>query len=246
MRIADGVEMIVLSMNMGGEKRNFYPTLIWDDENVILVDTGLPGGLDGIQEEMSKAGVSFDKLNKIIITHQDVDHIGGLPDILRANNKIEVMSHEDDKPYIQGEKKLDKSTPESRAKMQEQLKSMPVDKRNAMMELFKNSPKAQVDRTLEDGVELPYCGGILIIHTPGHTPGHICLYLKKSKILVAGDMLNPDDGELTGPNPQHTPEMDLAVESIKKFVQLDVEKVITYHGGLFTNNPNKKLEELAG
>jgi len=33
-----------------------------------------------------------------------------------------------------------------------------------------------VDKTLEDGEELPFCGGITVIHTPGHTPGHICLY----------------------------------------------------------------------
>jgi glyoxylase-like metal-dependent hydrolase (beta-lactamase superfamily II) len=40
-----------------------------------------------------------------------------------------------------------------------------------------------VDRTLEDGEELPFCGGITVIHTPGHTPGHICLYISQAKRL---------------------------------------------------------------
>ena len=81
MKIADGVKMMELSMNMGGIQSSIHPTLIWDDNNVILVDAGLPGGLPDIKEEMNKTGVSFDKLDKIIITHQDMDHIGGLPDI---------------------------------------------------------------------------------------------------------------------------------------------------------------------
>jgi glyoxylase-like metal-dependent hydrolase (beta-lactamase superfamily II) len=219
--------------------------LIWDDNNVILVDAGLPGGLPDIKEEMNKTGVSFDKLDKIIITHQDMDHIGGLPDILReSDHEIKVLAHEEDKPYIQGEKRLNKITPERREQLEKQLKSMPEEQRNAMQKLFQNPPTAKVDETLKDEVELPYCGGIRIIHTPGHTPGHIVLYLKQSKILIAGDLLNIIDGELVGPNPQHTPNMDSALKSLQKLTQYDIEKVITYHGGLYTENPNQKIAEL--
>jgi glyoxylase-like metal-dependent hydrolase (beta-lactamase superfamily II) len=245
MKITDNIYMMELTMNMGGIESVIHPTLIWDDNNVILVDAGLPGGLSGIQEEMSKAGVSYGKLEKIIITHQDMDHIGGLPEIIKeSDHKIEVIAHEDDKPYIQGEKKLNKMTPEHMAQLQEQLKSMPEEQRNAMQKLFQNPPKAKVDETVKDEFELPYCGGIRIIHTPGHTPGHIVLYLKQSKILIAGDMLNIIDGELVGPNPEHTPDMDSAVESLQKLTQYDIEKVITYHGGLYTGNTNQKIAEL--
>ena len=245
MKIADGVKMMELSMNMGGIESIIHPTLIWDDDNVILVDAGLPGGLPDIKEEMNKTGVSFDKLDKIIITHQDMDHIGGLPDILReSDHEIKVLAHEEDKPYIQGEKRLNKITPERREQLEKQLKSMPEEQRNAMQKLFQNPPTAKVDETLKDEVELPYCGGIRIIHTPGHTPGHIVLYLKQSKILIAGDLLNIIDGELVGPNPQHTPNMDSALKSLQKLTQYDIEKVITYHGGLYTENPNQKIAEL--
>jgi glyoxylase-like metal-dependent hydrolase (beta-lactamase superfamily II) len=245
MKIADGVEMMELSMNMGGIQSSIHPTLIWDDNNVILVDAGLPGGLPDIKEEMSKAGVSFDKLDKIIITHQDMDHIGGLPDILsESDHEIKVLAHEEDKPYIQGEKRLNKITPERREQLEKQLKSMPEEQRNAMQKLFQNPPTAKVDETVKDEFELPYCGGIRIIHTPGHTPGHIVLYLKQSKILIAGDLLNIIDGELVGPNPQHTPNMDLALKSLQKLTQYDIERVITYHGGLYTENPNQKIADL--
>ena len=135
-------------------------------------------------------------------------------------------------------------TPEHMAQLQEQLKSMPEEQRNAMQKLFQNPPTAKVDETVNEEVELPYFGGIRIIHTPGHTPGHIVLYLKQNKILIAGDMLNIIDGELVGPNPQHTLDMDSAIKSLQKLTQYDIEKIITYHGGLYTENLNQKIAEL--
>ena len=246
MRIADGVEMLEISMRMGNEERIFYPTLLWDENNVILVDTGFPGAFKYIKDAIIKADIDYKRLDKIIITHQDIDHIGGLPEILNdSDHKILVLSHEDDKSYIQGDEKLDKITPERRAQLEEKYKSIPEEGRKAMKNLFLNPPKAKVDATLPDGLELPYCGGIKIIHTPGHTPGHICLYLNQNKILVAGDQLNIDNGELLGPNPLHTPNMKQATYSLKKLLDFDIEQIITYHGGLFKSNPNEKIAELA-
>jgi glyoxylase-like metal-dependent hydrolase (beta-lactamase superfamily II) len=92
---------------------------------------------------------------------------------------------------------------------------------------------------------LPYCGGMTVIFTPGHTPGHICLYLNQSKILVSGDALVVADGELRGPNPQATYDMDTALKSLKKLARYDIETVVCYHGGVYGDNPNKRLAELA-
>lgn len=148
LKIADGVEMLEISMKMGEEKRIFYLTLLWDDNNMLLVDTGFPGAYKYIKDIITKVDMDFSKIDKIIITHQDIDHIGGLPDILNnSNHKIIVLSHEDDKPYIQGDKKLDKITPERRAQLEEKYNSIPEEGRKAMKNLFLNPPKAKVDAT---------------------------------------------------------------------------------------------------
>lgn len=141
-----------------------------------------------------------------------------------------MLAHEDDKPFIQGEKRLNKITPEPRAQLEEQFKTILKSSVKQCRNYF-NPPKAKVDETLADGLELPYCGGIIIIHTPGHTPGYICLYLKQSKTLIAGDILHITDGELMGPNPLHTPDIDFATASIQKLMQYDTDKVVSYHGG---------------
>lgn len=220
-----------------------HPTLIWDDNEVVLVDTGIPGQLTEIREAMDKAGVPFNKLSKVILTHQDIDHIGSLPEILKASDhKIEVLAHEEDKPYIEGDKTPIKMNPERVAKM---LESLPEEQRQKIQALLGTPVTAKVDKTIEDGEVLPYCGGITVIFTPGHTPGHVSLYHHQTKTLITGDALVAANGELLGPSPQATPDMETALKSIKKFTKFDIETVICYHGGVYKENANKRLAELA-
>ena len=235
MRIDKGLAMLELEIQGFG----LNPTLIWDDDMAVLVDTGMPGQLEQIRLAMSEVGVSFDKLKAVILTHQDLDHIGSLPEILNhSNNNIEVYSHILDKPYIEGTLPLIKTDPKRMSK--EQWASLPEQ----MQFLYMNPPKSKVNKTLEGGEELSYCGGILIIFTPGHTPGHISLYLKQSKTLVAGDAMVVADGTLRKPIPQTTLDWKTAIDSLEKLLVLDIEKVICYHGGLCNIKEKKQIEDL--
>lgn len=243
MQIAKGVEMLEISTMVMGKVDIIYPTLIWDADEVILVDTGLPGQMPLIRAAVEKAGVSFAALTKIIITHQDVDHIGSLPVILaEATQKIEVLSSELERPFIQGEQRLLKITPEAIAQALESLPpTIPDEVRKAFRAVLENPPKANVDRTVADGEELPDCGGIVVIIMPGHTPGHACLYHKASKTLIAGDMLNILDGQLVGPDPKATIDLDLARKSLNKLAQYEITRVISYHGGLYQGDVNQRV-----
>jgi glyoxylase-like metal-dependent hydrolase (beta-lactamase superfamily II) len=247
MQVANGIEMLEISATIMGKANVIHPTLIWDEALVILVDTGYPGQLPLFREAMEKAGIPFDTLSKIIITHQDIDHIGNLPTILKESpQRVEVLANEVEKPYIQGEKRLLKLTPEAIAQAMNSLPAeMSEERRKAFKAALENPPKANVDKTIADGEELPYCGGIIVINTPGHTPGHICLYHKKTKTLIAGDAMKVVDGQLFGPDPHTTLDMNLAVKSLKKLTQYDIEAVICYHGGLYKGDTNQRIAELA-
>lgn len=217
MEIAKGIEMLQLEF----QEFVIHPILLWDDEMAVLIDTGFPGQIEDIQVEMEKVGVSFDKLKVVILTHQDIDHIGSLPELLqRCRSNIKVYAHELDKPYIEGDLPL--------------LKEGNVE----------NRPKGKVSDTVIDGQELPYCGGILILHTPGHTPGHISLYLKQSKILVAGDSMYSVNGMLGGIHAPTTINIKEAQQSLKKYLNLDIESVVCYHGGLSKGNIKIQLQNL--
>ncbi|PFC41955.1 hydrolase [Bacillus thuringiensis] len=217
MEIAKGVEMLQLEF----QEFVIHPILLWDDEMAVLIDTSFPGQIEDIQVEMEKVGLSFDKLKVVILTHQDIDHIGSLPELLqRCGSNIKVYAHELDKPYIEGDLPL--------------LKDGNVE----------NSPKGKVSDTVIDGQELPYCGGILILHTPGHTPGHISLYLKRSKILIAGDSMYSVNGMLGGIHAPTTINIKEAKQSLKKYLNLHIESIVCYHGGLSKGNINVQLQNL--
>lgn len=51
LRIAEGIEMIEISCNIMGRMTNIYPILMWDDKDMVLVDTGFPGQLKGFGKQ---------------------------------------------------------------------------------------------------------------------------------------------------------------------------------------------------
>ncbi len=196
MHIANNVAMLELSASMMGNVMFIHPTLFWDDAGALLADTGYPGQYAALREAIEETGVAFTRLTSIILTHQDLDHIGTLPDLLReVPHKVEVLSTAEECPYIQGDKRPIRLTPES---IEQRMNTLPPDyteeQRSEFLSRLEHPPTAHVDGAVSDGEVLPFAGGVTVITTPGHTPGHLCLYHQRSKTLIAGDALALVDG----------------------------------------------------
>lgn len=211
MKIEDGIDMLELPIFLLGTDRTIYPTLINDNDNVILVDAGISDSLKDIKS------------------------------IPNEIPEVKVFVHEEDKPYIQGEKKILRLN----SKFMDRINSLPNEEQKKVLDMFENS-SVKVNIILNDGEELAYCGGIIFIHTPGNTPGHVCLYHKMSKTLIVGDVLNVINGQLIRPNQDSMNEEDakIAINSLKKLEKYDIENLISYHGGLFSNKPNERIKDL--
>lgn len=243
MLIAPGVEMLEISGFLMGETRTIYPTLLWDERDCILVDTGYPGQLDSFRQAFWQANLSFERLNRVILTHQDIDHIGGLNAMLiQAPVPLEVMAHVDEIPYIEGQKR-----PLKLEELQARRDLLPAEMKSFFERLSLAFQQAQsrVSTPLADGQTLPTCGGISVIHTPGHTLGHISLFHHASRTLIAGDALSVEDGILTRPAPYINFDTLQAIQSLRKLARFDIAAVICYHGGLYTQAPNERIAELA-
>lgn len=226
MRIAENVEMLEIGNGQG----TIYPVLTWDDEDVILIDTGLPGQLDLFGEALGKVGFTVEQITKVILTHHDMDHIGNAKIIGGFGAKI--MAYERETPYIEGTEPSPKLV-----RMEERLDELTEGERAFYERIKTAAPNfhVHVDNILKDNEMLPYCGGIKIIHTPGHTPGHMALHLCASNILIVGDAANIADNTLTGPNPQHTLDMPTALESYEKLKSINSSAIVCYHGGIVKN-----------
>lgn len=216
-QLGSGITTIQLSV--ANNSNSFIPTILWDEQDVILIDTGIPGQLELIRAAFQELSIPFEKLTKIIITHQDMDHIGSLPALVEAfGDQVQVLAHEAAVPYLAGEIPLVKSK--------------------------KLAPPVKVDVVLRDGDILPFAGGIRVIYSPGHTPDHTSYYHIPSKTLIAGDSLTAKDGVLQSYNPVYTPDQETALASIAKFQELDLEAIIAFHGGVCTDNLQERLQEI--
>jgi glyoxylase-like metal-dependent hydrolase (beta-lactamase superfamily II) len=88
---------------------------------------------------------------------------------------------------------------------------------------------AAVDILVNDGDEIPALGGIKVLHTPGHTPGSICLFLQQEGIVIVGDVITHRFG-LSLPSKMFTVDMTQELQSIKRVVSLDFDVICFGHG----------------
>lgn len=236
------VQPLALDIDLFGTKNTIYPVLIWDDNEATLVDTGYPGQFTQLIKAATTVGVSLNQIRRIIITHQDWDHIGTMADIISARNgQMDLIAHIEEKPYIEGTLPYIKMSPQ---RIAARIKMLPAEVRDKAAEMFSKIPTAHVTQTLSGGEELPFHGGIDVIHTPGHTPGHICLYIKSHRLLIAGDQLRVENGILVGPAEIHTPDMTTALKSLAMWRTYDIDYVLCYHGGLYGPNASSAIADL--
>lgn len=85
-----------------------------------------------------------------------------------------------------------------------------------------------------------------VIATPGHTPGHISLLDPTLRVLFAGDAINGDNGNVAGPNPQFTPDMDTAFRSVEVLAALDYDAILFGHGEPATEDAVAQVAALTG
>ncbi len=116
-----------------------------------------------VLQKLDELGITIDTL---INTHCHYDHIGGDP-VVQEKTKCKIAMHE-----------LDADAVENLA-----------DERILASFFSDEAPSLKVDLKLKDKEKI---SGLEVIHTPGHTPGSICLYDKKTKSLFSGDTVFSD------------------------------------------------------
>jgi glyoxylase-like metal-dependent hydrolase (beta-lactamase superfamily II) len=233
LQLDDHVHVIALPMVRDGQTYTLNLSLIVDpDAGHALVDTGLPGQAEQITAELAGAGVQVADLRRIVLTHQDIDHVGSLRDLVEASG-ARVLAYEVEVPFIDGREPARFARPELLAQRPEM---------RAIAERIRPTP---VDEPLQDGAVIDLAGGVRTVATPGHTVGHMCLYVERGGVLIAGDALTAADGRLQGPNPNATSDMATASASVRRLAELDVRRIVCYHGGVVDDDAGGQLRRVA-
>ncbi|WP_298501361.1 MBL fold metallo-hydrolase [uncultured Methanobrevibacter sp.] len=167
----------------------------------ILVDTGAGHNRDYLFSKLRENGVEPDEIETVVNTHCHFDHIGG--NHFFSNAKIAV--HECDAISMKNKDSLGTS-----------------------MSAFEDADNSRVDIELKDGDKI---ADFVVIHTPGHTKGGICLW--DGENLISGDTIFAGGG---------VGRMDIGGDygdmknSVKKLMELDVKNIYPGHGPIVENN----------
>lgn len=185
------------------------------DANAYLVDGTIlvDVGMDGgfIISELKKHILPTD-LETIILTHCHYDHSGAAEEVSAATG-AKIAIHRDDAPLLK-------------------------DASASASKLFgKKAPQIKPDILLKGGEVI---GALEVIHTPGHTPGGICLYDVRKKNLFSGDTIFQDGS--FGRTDLYGGSSARLVESIKKLTLLDVKIMYPGHGDIVSDNANEQIK----
>ncbi|MCB0047096.1 MAG: MBL fold metallo-hydrolase [Caldilineaceae bacterium] len=214
-----------------GDVVNCY-LLEWD-EGVTLIDTGTPGNAQVILDAVTSRGWAIHNVRRIIVTHMDVDHVGSLLPLQHAT-QASVACHAVEKTLLE----------HPRRRRPNQLWLWPLYWGATRLPQFRVQPVSP-DEIWVEGHVTPE--GLTVIHTPGHTPGHISLLHKEKRLLIAGDALSNRNGKLTPPPPPFTPDMQNAQRSIWKLAKkygADFDAAVFGHGPAIRQNADKRVKGL--
>lgn len=155
--------------------------LVDDDGQVTLVDAGLKRATRTVLAGLAHIGVRPSDVTRILVTHAHPDHVGGLAS-LRGATGAAVAAHELDAAYVREGKgpELDRSTMGGR-----------------LLRRNQGGAPTPVEEELTDGQLLDIAGGLRVVHTPGHTPGHVAFVHEPSKLLITGDSIFNMTGRMT-------------------------------------------------
>ena len=201
------------------------------EEEITVVDTGFRGSAKRIIRAIRNLSRYPEEISLIIITHNHLDHIGGLPGLRRcisakvAVHRADLSYSQNGLPYPGYIKNL-----------------MKIPFVSVFWPMVYAKPD-DVDIQLEGGEVLPPLGGLEVIHTPGHTPGSISLFSPQKKLLIVGDTINSSHRDLWLTPRSISSDVSQARESVKRLAQLDFDILCCGHGKPIIGGASTRLRD---
>lgn len=196
------------------------------DEVPTLVDAGMPWHADRLREQIMDAGFAPADVERVLVTHHDLDHVGGLAAVDTAT---ELFVGERDADFVA------------------KRRSPPLTNRKTafqrVADVFRSAPSVPI-RTVADGDEI---GTFTAVHTPGHTAGHMAYVSSDRDVAFVGDLMRSDGAGLS-PSPWYLSQDTNAIPDSIRYLEDAmpvVDVVAPGHGDPLVDGGYGAVAELA-
>lgn len=186
-----------------------------DDGAVTLVDCGLERAPARIVAGLAAIGRHPSDVTRIVLTHAHPDHAGGAAELARRTG-ARVAVHDGDAGYA------------AAGSPPRQDRSIAAGRLFARLASGR-FPPVPVGERLRDGQLLPVGGGLRVVPTPGHSPGHVSLLHEPTRLLIAGDAIFNVRGMRYAPK-MLCSDFRLSRRSAHELGELDYDRVAFAHG----------------
>jgi len=185
-----------------------------DDGQVTLVDAGIRSAPPRILAALEQIGSAPQDVTRLVLTHAHGDHAGGAERLRSGLGLDGVTAHERDASYLRaGLSPADDSTTTGR-----------------IVRRLGGFPAVPVVEELVDGQLLDVGGALRVIHTPGHTPGHVSLLHEPTRLLITGDAVWNVFGTRTWPILALCTDAPMSMRTAGVLGELEYDMVAFTHG----------------
>jgi len=232
-----GPGVLEIDTMLGGWERMTAGYLI-EGTSPVLVETGSQTSVPALLKALERHGVTGDDLAGVAVTHIHLDHAGGVGDIASAFPQATVYVHQKGARHLADPTRLINSASRVYGPLLDSLYGRLEPTAPERLHVLEDGEKISIDTNR----------ALVTVDSPGHAKHHLALHDSESGLLFAGDAVGvrlPDAGILRPATPPPDFDLDLALESLRKFRERRPSGVALAHYGLLPN-PLDMLEEAQG